>query len=267
MSGQSSFKETIALNRIEKDNTDEKIDLFFVKVFDIDAKIDELIGTISFTLLKNRDFTEDNISFSNEIQNDILSALYSIIKIRSALDTKRIKKNGFSLNRFARKLIIKKAFGKDKLIAIDLGKGVPLTNLSPAHSSTFSYDTYKKQVVNLVIPNERIMELIRKLKKGKFFGYKFSFLYSGKGMLFFDIVLFILFFSWELYMTLIYDSKSTDPLIINSLQYKISHSSYWVIRQSFVAPLVFFVAKIFLHDLTFWFETYAKFLNLIKFKK
>jgi len=252
---------------MSQNNFDIFLDTFLCKIPCIENSIVSLITEVNFSLSKNFQFANvDSIDIEN-IEIDILNAIDDLKIIRSKTSGKRYTKRKFTISRFGNKISINRFLKRKKQLSFDLSKGIPLTNLSPAHSSKFSYDIYKKEIVNTVIPNERFLSLIKNLKKGKLLGYRYSYLYYGKTMLFFDALLFLLFFSVEIYMTLAYDFKTADPLLTHNLFYKISHSSLWVIRQTFVAPLVFFVAKIFIYDLKFWFPKYSEFIELIKFKK
>ena len=118
-----------------------------------------------------------------------------------------------------------KSFRKYKTDKQAFGK-IPLINLFPATSSRCSWDMKNKNVTSLVIPNERINKLILKLTKGEIFGYKFSYIYSEKVKLLWDIVL----------------------IVILSLLF----SSYGALMKSICgAGIIFFLRKIF-RDIKYW---------------
>lgn len=259
--------EFIKPDRLQEQDFDLLLNTFLLKIPRIEHLMISLVIEINFSLSKNFQFNDSGIVNLKSIEDEIFEVLADLSNIKKCNKIRRHTVRKFLVNKFGTKIIFKRFLKKQKQVSVQLSKGIPLSNLSPAHTSKFSYDIYKKKIINTVIPNERILVLLKKLKRGKKMGFRLSYLYHEKSMLFFDILGLLLFFAIETYMTLNYDHKTTDPLLSDNLFYMISHSSLWVIRQTFVAPLVFFVAKIFLHDLSFWFSGYPKFLNMLKFKK
>jgi hypothetical protein len=69
--------------------------------------------------------------------------------------------------------------------------GCALTNSFPSSRYVCSWDLRDGLVTNLVIPSEGVNSLMGDLKKGKFLGFKLSYLYSGKAMLVWDGVAFV----------------------------------------------------------------------------
>ena len=67
--------------------------------------------------------------------------------------------------------------------------GTPLTSKLPASKYRCSWDVQKGTVVNLIVPDDALNGLLFDLKAGKFFGLKFSYLYSGKMMMIYDLLI------------------------------------------------------------------------------
>ncbi|MCW3109327.1 MAG: hypothetical protein JWQ09_3833 [Segetibacter sp.] len=268
-------KQTFFGNKIELQDlfeactkgSDRIIDTLLTKIPEIEHDIIHLVRDINFSLSKNFRFEATAGIDTDAIQDKIINTLIDCQAIRRGMGSKRVTKRKFTVNKFGNKINIKGYFFGQKQVSVGLTKGIPLSNLSPSHSSRFSYDIFKKEIINIVLPNERVLELIRNLKKGKFFGYRISYFYHGRQMIFLDLIFMAFFFAIQTYVTGQYDQKTKDPLLLDSLFYSICHASLWVFRQALNAPLVFFIAKIFLYDLTFWSNSYPKFLNILKFKK
>jgi len=66
-----------------------------------------------------------------------------------------------------------------------------LTSILPGSSVKCSWDINNNSIVNLIIPHKGLNQLLQDLKKGKLFGYKLRYLYSGKMMLLPDSFFFI----------------------------------------------------------------------------
>ncbi len=74
--------------------------------------------------------------------------------------------------------------------------GSPLTSKLPASQYHGSWDMQGKAVVNLIVPDDGLNALLSDLKAGKFFGIKLTYLYSGKMMLFYDVLIMLVIFAF-----------------------------------------------------------------------
>jgi len=117
---------------------------------------------------------------------------------------------------------------------------VPLSNLFPTTKSKCSWDDNNKEVLNLVIPDDRINLLIKKLTEGKLFGYKIKYLYSEKAKIVWDVALLIIFVIFFFKV----DNKLSDILL--------------------GAGIIFLVGKIIIIDIKFWSNKISKIIEYIK---
>jgi retron-type reverse transcriptase len=72
--------------------------------------------------------------------------------------------------------------------------GSPLTSKLPASKYRCSWDLQAGSVVNLVVPDDGLNSLLSELKAGKFFGVKMTYLYSGRMMLVYDMLMLVMVF-------------------------------------------------------------------------
>jgi hypothetical protein len=75
---------------------------------------------------------------------------------------------------------------------IDALPGIKLTNGFPSSRYRSSWDSHNNFVTNLVIPSMAIDRLLGGLTSGRLFGYKLSYIYSGKSMVIWDTLFLIL---------------------------------------------------------------------------
>jgi len=129
--------------------------------------------------------------------------------------------------------------------------GIAMTNSFPSKREGYrsSWDIQSDTITNLVIPSEGINTLMDFLKKGKLFGCKIYYLYSGKLMLLSDIVLIILIICCLKYCESIKDSIS--------ILYDLAHD---LIKYLFYALL----AKAVFYDIQHWIPRYAQFIKSLK---
>jgi hypothetical protein len=80
----------------------------------------------------------------------------------------------------------KSFFHRSIIVKEPLLSGFPLTNRFPSSKYHCSWDVHSDTILSLVIPDEGLNSLLSDIKSGKFFGFKLSYLYSGKMMLLYD---------------------------------------------------------------------------------
>ncbi|MDP2895993.1 MAG: hypothetical protein Q8Q12_05465 [bacterium] len=67
--------------------------------------------------------------------------------------------------------------------------GSPLTSKLPASKYRCSWDLQAGSVINLIVPDDGLNALLSDLKAGKFCGVKLTYLYSGRMMLLYDLLI------------------------------------------------------------------------------
>ena len=67
--------------------------------------------------------------------------------------------------------------------------GSPLTSNHPASKYRCSWDLQADSVVNLIVPNYGLNAFLSDIKASKFCGVKLTYLYSGKMMLLYDLLI------------------------------------------------------------------------------
>lgn len=109
------------------------------------------------------------------------------------------------------------------------------------------YESIKGFIYNIIIPDKRIITLHENLKKGKLFGYKFSFFYFKKGLLIWDLIFTIILGASYAYLFTI-ESKGFKLGLLELLK-----KVWWI-------PSGFFLGKSFF-DLKYWIMGFENFVS------
>lgn len=150
----------------------------------IEARIISIIKTIidNFYTPHEYDFNKNNLISQDEI-NKVFVAINTV---RRKSKIKRYYGYNIDETRFPPEIYCKKRFGvKEKADVIAL-YNIPLNNFWPSHKSKCSWDISNKKIFNLVIPNLRTENLIKRLIITKKFWYKI--IYSSKRFFIFIII-------------------------------------------------------------------------------
>ena len=203
-------------------------------------RIEEIIYSqikqIIIGLKTNQDFTI--IPDTANLEAEILSFCKEINKSR--IKFKLNRHYGYTnLSKWPPIIYLKRLFRRRYKSTNESMDKVPLSNLFPTSKSKCSWDVNNKEVFNLVIPNERINLLIKKLTEGKKFGYKIKYLYSERAKIIWDVVLLTIITIFFLEI----DHKLSD-LILG-------------------LGILFLVGKIII-DFRFWSDEISKIIEYIK---
>jgi hypothetical protein len=131
-----------------------------------------------------------------------------------------------------------------------------LTNTFPSSGAGYvcSWDLNGSLVPNLMIPSEGLNSLMQDLKKGKPFGFKPSYLYSGKAMLLWDGALFLIFaVSFGFFDVMRGTTSATAG----------AQATYAVLAKVLSVPLLAFFSKLMLYDLGYcvpWHRQITRFI-------
>lgn len=190
---------------------------------------------------------------SMALKNDIKNFCKEINKIRKKMRYKRFYGKRTKIKRWPPHIYCRRLWVKlHKTVDKSLFK-IPLSNLFPSSKSTCSWDLYKGTIHNLVIPNERINKLTLRLKKGKLFGLKITYIYSEKTKLLWDICLvFVLSIIVVFILSL---TENVDTIVAKTF--------YWLLNFILCYGILFFLIKIF-KDIKYWSGDLYKIIEYIK---
>ena len=135
--------------------------------------------------------------------------------------------------------------------------GCALTNSFPSSRDGYvsSWDLRGTTVTNLMIPSEGINSLMQDLRKGRFLGFKLSYLYFGKMMLFWDGAAFIV----NALVLAICDHLKGSSSVSAGLKGLCSVST------TLLGPLaVALFLKLILHDMGHWVPWYRQAITYIR---
>jgi len=159
-----------------------------VRIPNFEATAEKEIGKIFFALRSNEDFTR--LEGLDKIRNDVKILAYDLKQVRKKLHLSR--HYGRADGRyFPPDIRCKSLLHRMRSVKLYTLPGFALTNSSPFSRYKCSWDLQGSSVTNLIIPSEGVNSLMQDLKKGKFFGFKVSSIYSGKSMLLWDGAVFV----------------------------------------------------------------------------
>lgn len=153
-----------------------------------------------------------------KMRESIRIVIHDFAKIRSRLGFRRA--SGRADGRyFPSYVVFRRRMGRKLHVANKTLPGCPLTSSFPFKTSGYasSIDLHQGRPVNLMIPAEGIGAIVSKLKAGRFFGRRLSFLYSKGIMIVVDAVLMILFISGGVLISNSQDSSSESVIIKEGL--------------------------------------------------
>lgn len=222
-----------------------------VRLKDIETKVQTCIQRVLTDLKTNQNF--ELLDDELKLKNTILAFCKDLSKIRKKLKYKRYYGKNVETEKLPLIIFCRTGLWKKFKTDNNSMNKIPLINLYPSASSKCSWDTLDNNVINLVIPNERVNKLISLLKIGKIFRIKFSYIYSEKAKLILDIIAIIVFtISTILTFILLGDSNNN---IIKGV--------FWLLGIMFSGGVLFFVGKIF-KDVKFWSPQIHSIINYIK---
>lgn len=155
-----------------------------VRVPRIEEELTKMVGAIFDALQSN-----DDIVISDTLESlheDLLILTRDFEHFRKYLHISR-RFGVASGQRYFPPDIICKQFLRRTIIAKEPAlPGAPLISKLPVHKYRCSWDLYAGSMVSLIVPDDGLNTLLSDLITGRLCGFKFSYLYSGKAMLFYD---------------------------------------------------------------------------------
>ncbi len=225
-----------------------------VRIPSVEAVAQSEIQSIFLALRSNEDFTRSN--GLDHIRNDVGILAQDFKRIRRELNLSR--HNGRADGRdFPPDVRCKSRFRRRRRVKEQVLPGCALTNSFPFNCDGYrsSWDLLGNTVTNLMVPSENVNSLMVDLKKGKIFGFKLSYFYSGKGMIFWDAAFFIVI------GVLLAICESLKSLVTASDGVKGLCS---VCVPILGALVVILLGKIILLDLGHWVPRLRKFMKFIR---
>lgn len=189
----------IVIKRTKSRKDELLIDLFINQNPSIEDTIYKYVSAINDSLTNHYrcpDFSNDELLNKKE---KILSLLFLLRNIQKKLRIKRRKKKYYKIYK---NFEIQRLFGRKKEIPISLINNNPFTDTfnNFKKEGVLQYEKKKGTIFNIIIPDERFDILYCNLKKGKLFGYKFSFYYHNKGLLLWDLFILMIFGGVYIYL-------------------------------------------------------------------
>ena len=153
----------------------------------------QLLATVILEALRNNDEIVLPV-FSSNLREDLLILAHDFARVRKCLRVKRCfgvanGKEYFPPDVMCRSLLHRTITAKEFTLP-----GSPLTSNLPASKYRCSWDLRAGSVVNLIVPNYGLNAFLSDLKTGKFCGVKLTYLYSGKMMLVYDLLIAVVSF-------------------------------------------------------------------------
>lgn len=195
-----------------------------------------------FDALRNNDEMILPVSSTN-LRDDLLILVRDFGRVRKYFRIKRCFGSATGKKYFPPDVLCRSLFGKTITAKVAALPGSPLTSKYPSSKYRCSWDLQSDTMINLIIPDDGLNALLSDLKARRFGGVKLTFLYSGKMMLLYDLLIVILAF---VLLTLCEYGKAVmkDRAIWSAL---LTGGS-----KAFVIIFVGFAGKLFLWDIGHW---------------
>jgi len=168
-----------------------------------------------------------------------------------------VRRHGSCICKYFPQISCKSWFRREALADDEALPGLALTNSFPTSSKGYScsWDLRGSSIENLVIPSEGLHSLIVSLSKGKFFGYKLRYLYSGRALLLWDIAALI-----ANGIALAACTLTTGSATHGALLKGISAVGPWL----FGPVCFYFLVKALGYDLEYWMSSHKGLLRAVR---
>lgn len=198
---------------------------FLVRLPKIEMKMRECVQKVITDLKTNQDFELSDTQ--DDLKQEILFFTKEINSLRRKLKYKRYQGRNVKTNRWPPKIHCRSTFWNSFKTESQALSMIPLINTYPSTTFRCSWDVSGKEVINIVIPNERIKKLILKLRKGKIFTYRLKYLYSEKAKLLWDIAFMFLFIILSLATNVSILEKAFYTLTVSFFVKSLTDIKYW----------------------------------------
>ena len=160
-----------------------------IRLSQIEQFADRILNSVFSGLRSNEDLASPGWLPETWEAVEILSK--DLKKARHSLAI--VRRHGHAYGGYFPDILCKSRLRRERIAKEESLPGFALTNSFPTSREGYacSWDLRAASVDNLVIPSEGVNSLMRDLMKGRIFGYKVLYLYSGKALLAWDIAGFI----------------------------------------------------------------------------
>ena len=209
---RSDYVHLIRPEKLDTNRFIELINICLYRLPNVEKCVSELVEDTK-EALRNGEEIQPNVQLS-ELDSEIrfiCGGVYEILRLQ------KIKRRSGTLDikMWPPTVICKRRIGRKRYAGNEALSHIPLTNRFPSRQTRSSWDAHKKTIRTLVVPGDRLSKLVGTLKRGKIFGHKISYLYSGRTMLVWDsslvLILAGLFFSFD------YFARGSNEQMILSL--------------------------------------------------
>lgn len=223
-----------------------------VRIPSVEAVAEKELQRVFLALRSNEDFPR--LDGLEHIHNDIGILAYDLKQARRALRLSR--HHGRANGSHFLYVRCRAAFRRPRRVQEEALPVCALANRFPFRAGyVCSWDIQGDSVTNLVIPSEGVNSLMEDLKKGKVFGFKISYIYSGKMMLLWDGAAFIAN-GFVLAICEHLKGSSTASAGVKGV------SSVFTYVLGALAVILF--GKVFLQDLRHWVPWHRQFVTFIR---
>ncbi len=225
-----------------------------VRIPGLEVTVENELQRVFLALRSNGDFAR--LEGLKEMQNAVAILSQDLRQVRKGLRLSR--QHGRADGRyFPPDVRCRSSFHRSCRVKEHAFPGCALTNSFPSSRDGYvsSWDLRGTTVTNLMIPSEGINSLMQDLRKGRFLGFKLSYLYSGKMMLFWDGAAFIL----NALVLVICDHLKGSSGVSAGLKGICSVST------TLLGPLaIALFLKLILHDMGHWMPWYRQVITYIR---
>ncbi len=153
-----------------------------------------VLVTVVFEALRNNDEMVLPVAGAN-LREDLLILARDFGRARKSLRIKRRFGVASGKGYFPPDVMCRSLLGRTITAKESALPGSPLTSNHPASKYRCSWDMQAGSVVNLIVPNYGLNAFLSDLKAGKFCRVKLTYLYSGKMMLLYDLLIVVMAFA------------------------------------------------------------------------
>jgi len=218
----------------------------------VETAVEREIQEVFLALRSNEDLPR--LDGLEQIRNDIGVLTHDLKQVRRAFRLSR-HHGCADGTQFPPYIRCKSLFRRTRSVGEEALPGSGLTNSFPSSRYGCSWDLRGTSVVNVMIPSEGVNSLMVDLKKGKFFGFKFSSIYSGKMMIIWDGFALtasgLLFVIFELLK-----GSATAPGVVKGLFNVFTHV---------LGPILWILlVKVVIYDLGHWVPWHRQFVKFMR---
>jgi hypothetical protein len=224
-----------------------------VRVPRIEEEIRGLVTGV-FDALRNSDDMILPVVGAN-LRDDVMILARDFWRVRKCLRIRRCFGVASGKGYFPPDVMCRSILGRTITAKESALPGSPLTSKLPASKYRCSWDLQAGAVINLVVPDDGLNALFSDLKASRFCGVKLAYLYSGKMMLLYDLLIalvaFVLLASCEHGQAVLKDHAIWSAFLTGG-------------SKVLVAIMVLFLGKLVVWDIGHWIPSWGRFIRSLR---